>query len=211
MQHLNGNNLGSSMRDPPTPVKESHASPSVPCTYAVDDRNSSPQATSNIPSPVNNQQAAQDTCSASAARPSYRHPSIPRIPPPSVASTTERLAADLLPQLDGPRDYHPEMIPAALRPPFTRQGHSSARAAVEAQIAVPESAIQDLLPFCTVGAPLNEGQLVGLSDIAGSLKEVMLLALQAQRDEGVKADMARAVGGQAAMEIIEFFGDEFET
>jgi hypothetical protein len=50
-----------------------------------------------------------------------------------------------------------------------------------------------------------------MSDIAGSLKEVMLLALQAKTDERVARNLVRAVGQETASGIVEFFSDEFEV
>ncbi|KAF2682713.1 hypothetical protein K458DRAFT_419558 [Lentithecium fluviatile CBS 122367] len=79
------------------------------------------------------------------------------------------------------------------------------------QSRIPKSAISDMLPYCTNGAPLTEAQVIALSDLAGSLKEVMLLALQAKMDERVATDLVRAVGQEAADGIVEFFSDEFEV
>lgn len=73
------------------------------------------------------------------------------------------------------------------------------------------TAIRHLLPYCTVELPLNDAQVIGLSDLAGSLKEVMLLALHARTDERVARDLVSAVGSEAAMGIVEFFSDEFEV
>jgi hypothetical protein len=59
--------------------------------------------------------------------------------------------------------------------------------------------------------PLNEAQVVALSDVVGSLRELVLLALSAASgDRGSVEKLEGAVGQQAAMGIIEFFADEWE-
>lgn len=58
---------------------------------------------------------------------------------------------------------------------------------------------------------MTQEQVIALSDLAGSLKEVMMLALRAQMDERIMVDLARAVGEEAAAGIVEFFGDEWEA
>ena len=73
------------------------------------------------------------------------------------------------------------------------------------------TAYHDLLPYCTVEMPLGEQELVGLSDIAGNLKEVMLLALRAKKDDQCKRRLEKAVGADAMRGIVDFFADEFEV
>ncbi|PVH98592.1 hypothetical protein DM02DRAFT_43530 [Periconia macrospinosa] len=75
---------------------------------------------------------------------------------------------------------------------------------------VQKSAVRDLLPFCTSTLPLGEAQVVNLSDMAGSLKEVMLIAMQAAMDDDVMAHLQSAVGEEAAEGIVNFFSDEFQ-
>ena len=58
--------------------------------------------------------------------------------------------------------------------------------------------------------PLNEQQIIGLSDIAGSLKEVMLLGMRAQTHESYAMQIENVVGADAMRGIVDFFRDEFE-
>jgi hypothetical protein len=66
-----------------------------------------------------------------------------------------------------------------------------------------------LLPWCTSDGRLSNEQAIALSDLGGSLKEVMLVALSAAVDEGPKQDIERAVGKAAAGPVIEFWTEEF--
>lgn len=52
--------------------------------------------------------------------------------------------------------------------------------------------------------------MMGLSDIAGSLKEVMLLALRARTEERYAMELAAAVGVDGMRGIVDFFDNEFE-
>jgi hypothetical protein len=56
---------------------------------------------------------------------------------------------------------------------------------------------------------LSQDQVIALSDVAGSLKEVVLLALSAAVDEGAKEHLERAVGVEAAAGIVDFWVDEW--
>ena len=59
--------------------------------------------------------------------------------------------------------------------------------------------------------PLNSAQTIALSDIAGSLKELALLALgAASGDADCGEILDAAVGARTAANIIEFFVDEWE-
>jgi hypothetical protein len=59
--------------------------------------------------------------------------------------------------------------------------------------------------------PLNEAQVIALSDVVGSLRELVLLALSAASgDRGSVEKLGGAVGQQAARGIMEFFVDEWE-
>ncbi|KAI4676610.1 uncharacterized protein J4E84_009445 [Alternaria hordeiaustralica] len=73
------------------------------------------------------------------------------------------------------------------------------------------NAVNDLLPYCTTEPPLSQAQVIALSDVVGSLKELVVLALGAA--SGVPGSMEKlegAVGSQAAVNIVEFFADEWE-
>ncbi|KAH7076577.1 hypothetical protein BKA63DRAFT_552480 [Paraphoma chrysanthemicola] len=81
-----------------------------------------------------------------------------------------------------------------------------------AQARTSENAVTDLLPFCTTGPPLQEEQIIALSDVAGSLKEVMMLALGAAAGDRTCVDkLEGAVGRAAAVRIVDFFGEEWEV
>lgn len=75
------------------------------------------------------------------------------------------------------------------------------------------SAVATLLPYCTADVSLNESQVIAVTDIAGSLKELVLLALGAKDgDEECASKLGDAVGSEQAMAgIVDFFSDEFEV
>lgn len=59
--------------------------------------------------------------------------------------------------------------------------------------------------------PLSEAQVIALSDVAGSLRELVLLALGAVAgDSGCVRKLEAAVGEETAVSIAEFFMDEWE-
>jgi hypothetical protein len=59
--------------------------------------------------------------------------------------------------------------------------------------------------------PLNETQVIALSDVVGSLRELVLLTLSAASgDRDSVEKLEGAVGQQAARGIMEFFVDEWE-
>jgi hypothetical protein len=101
------------------------------------------------------------------------------------------------------------MIPAGVYRQDSSVNHKST--ASKSRNRRPKTAINDILPYCTAEMPLTQNQVVALSDIAGNLKEVMLLALQARVDEHVASELVRAVGPDAAKGIVDFFSDEFEA
>lgn len=74
------------------------------------------------------------------------------------------------------------------------------------------SAVTTLLPYCTAEAPLDEDQIIAVTDIAGSLKELVLLALRAK--DGDEEELCRlevALGNEYAVAgVVDFFSDEFE-
>jgi hypothetical protein len=138
-------------------------------------------------------------------------------------------------QLDGPDDRFSSTLPSTSRtgfaqPPPRTQHHNrlqfqtrhqyqhqpSAGAKpqghVRQQPRQAENAVADLLPFCTGGPPLQQEQIIALSDVAGSLKEVMLLALGAAAGDTSCVDkLEGAVGRATALQIVEFFVDEWEV
>ncbi|KAF2187844.1 hypothetical protein K469DRAFT_704806 [Zopfia rhizophila CBS 207.26] len=67
----------------------------------------------------------------------------------------------------------------------------------------------DLLPYCTAETPLNKEQLIGLSDVAGNLREVVLLALGGVLDDEGRDILEGAVGVYVAAAIKEFFKNEW--
>ena len=73
-----------------------------------------------------------------------------------------------------------------------------------------KTAFKDILPYCTSELPLTQDQVIALSDIAGNIKGVMLLALHAKLNEHVAKILVNAVGQEAAKGIVDFFSDEFE-
>jgi hypothetical protein len=105
------------------------------------------------------------------------------------------------------------MVPAAVRSQMAGPSHNPANTQPSAKPhgRAPKTAIIDILPYCTTETPLTEAQVIGMSDIAGNLKEVMLLALHARMDERMATDLVGAVGPEAASGIVEFFSDEFEV
>jgi len=107
----------------------------------------------------------------------------------------------IVPQFDGPPSCRPPYIPIqqpACHPIIQRS-------------AATKTAIHDLLPFCTTEAPLTQEQVIGLSDLAGNLKEIMVLALWAKTNKMHAADRLRVVAGPRAISgIMDFFSDEFE-
>lgn len=66
----------------------------------------------------------------------------------------------------------------------------------------------DLLPYCTY-PPMSREQAIGLSDVAGSLREVVILALRARVDVEAREMLVGAVGVDAAEGMVEFWRDEW--
>lgn len=75
-----------------------------------------------------------------------------------------------------------------------------------------ESNVTKLLPYCTVERPLDQSQVIAITDVVGSLKELTLLALAAK--DGNQECIGRlndALGNEQALSgVIDFFSDEFE-
>ncbi|ENI01189.1 hypothetical protein COCC4DRAFT_148606 [Bipolaris maydis ATCC 48331] len=71
--------------------------------------------------------------------------------------------------------------------------------------------VHDLLPYCTTEPPLNEAQVIALSDVVGSLRELVPLALAAAAgDKRSLRKLESAVGKRDAVGVVEFFVDEWE-
>ncbi|KAF2797612.1 hypothetical protein K505DRAFT_397779 [Melanomma pulvis-pyrius CBS 109.77] len=106
-------------------------------------------------------------------------------------------------QLDRLNDYIPSVIPNARRlntkivQPTARKLNGTTT-----------NATMDLLPYCT-HPHMSKEQVIGLSDVAGNLREVVLLALRAGVDDSAREVLASAVGGEAAEGIVDFFREEW--
>lgn len=149
-----------------------------------------------------------------------------------LSSNTEaaQINSEAPPQVDGPSDYHNHRNAATtmakaistIDPPVRlTQGHHqqssrlpphpSAHTSSPHQTLIPRNVVKDLLPYCTVEPPLSETQVIAVSDVAGSLKELALLALSAASgDIACLKKLQAAVGERTATNIIEFFADEWE-
>jgi hypothetical protein len=67
-----------------------------------------------------------------------------------------------------------------------------------------------LLATSTTSTPLTGDQILALSDEAGSLRELVLLALGAGAGEpGCVARLVNAIGEEGAQAVVEFWGDEW--
>ncbi|KAF2013398.1 hypothetical protein BU24DRAFT_236777 [Aaosphaeria arxii CBS 175.79] len=69
--------------------------------------------------------------------------------------------------------------------------------------------VTDLLPWCTATGRLSEPQVIALSDVAGSLKELMLLSLRAIKEEGTRQAVESLLGPELARCVIEFWAEEW--
>jgi len=137
-----------------------------------------------------------------------------KLTPSSSRDTTPPCSNAAVLQVDG-SDEHDRSIPAGSGP------HRSSRSQYQGPVIAPlpstsqgcttRLAVRDLLPYCTTVPPLKESQVIALSDVAGSLQEMVLLALGAVSGEsGCGRRLEKAVGDQAAAHIAEFFRDEWE-
>jgi hypothetical protein len=143
---------------------------------------------------------------------------------PNIAIQSTNTAT--LPQMDGGADYHSKQVgsnyaqPSATNPyvpqqhMYNRPLHQNAPSAPpppHQQTRATGNVVRDLLPYCTIESPLNEAQVIALSDVVGSLRELVLLALSgASGDRGSVEKLEGAVGQRAAKNIIDFFVDEWE-
>ena len=100
------------------------------------------------------------------------------------------------------------------RLPPSRHIHNAAAVhAPSTQHKTPESIVTKLLPYCTIERPLDESQIISLTDAAGSLQGLVLLALGAKDgDEACLNVFLDALGSdQAVSGVLDFFCDEFEV
>ncbi|KAF1830331.1 hypothetical protein BDW02DRAFT_601774 [Decorospora gaudefroyi] len=143
----------------------------------------------------------------------------------NLVTITQSIA---LAQLDGTSDYYSRPSPAANptnynpRQSLSQHLHQhqgqpsrnvpSAPPPPRPQTRGPGNVASDLLPYCTIGPPLNEAQVVALSDVVGSLSELVVLALRAASGDANCVDrLEDAVGQVAAANIAEFFAEEWEV
>lgn len=160
---------------------------------------------------------------------------------PVVASSMSTMACAVqnpASLVDEPANYRPHIIPAAHLQPVPhiyqhqqlnqhRHGHQymqakpMRQAQSKAAPQVPQkrqseavgSAVTSLLPYCTTEVPLSEEQVIAVTDIAGSLKELVLLALGAKDGDGeCVSRLEGALGSeQATVGVVDFFSDEYEV
>lgn len=73
------------------------------------------------------------------------------------------------------------------------------------------NATTTLLPYCTADTPLNDSQVIAVTDVAGNLQELALLALGAKAgDEDCMLRLGNVLGsGQALAGVVDFFSGEF--
>lgn len=101
--------------------------------------------------------------------------------------------------------------PHVQAPHQTRNTPSMPPPPLRQQAQVTGNAVRDLLPYCTTEPPLDEAQVIALSDVVGSLRELVLLALAAASGDVSSIDkLEGALGERAAANIFEFFVDEWE-
>ncbi|ORY05682.1 hypothetical protein BCR34DRAFT_590818 [Clohesyomyces aquaticus] len=133
------------------------------------------------------------------------------LPDMDTSATKMKETLSIIPQFDGPRDGRPELTSAFFRNQPERQSERQPlpHIAATAQHNAAPSVATDLLPFCVTGMQLNSEEVIGLSDIAGSLKEVVLLALGASVDSDTRSTIEKAVGSDAAERVILFWGEEW--
>jgi hypothetical protein len=150
---------------------------------------------------------------------------IPKIYPPDVTTHPINVVSPI--QLDGGIDHYSRRVNGATRQiqPSTQlysqqqyqtriplPSHNVASVSPPRQPArAIGNAANDLLPYCTTEPPLNGAQVIALSDVVGSLRELVILALGAASGAaGCMEKLEGAVGPRAAVNIAEFFTDEWE-
>ncbi|KAH4110298.1 hypothetical protein HBI24_158540 [Parastagonospora nodorum] len=131
-------------------------------------------------------------------------------------------------QIDGSGDYYQqgrthEARPSIIQPSLPRTHSQSQPIRPQHHQAVtqvpsrppyrkPESAVTDILPYCTTEPPLKQEQVIALSDVVGSVGELVLLALSAASGDRECAEvMESAVGAATASSIVDFFTEEWEV
>jgi hypothetical protein len=128
----------------------------------------------------------------------------------SPTSTPSPTTSSNVVQLDGPNDPRTNSKPAIVNTIGAAQGPAKAgfrpRATSQAKPAM--NAATDLLPYCIADTCMSQDQVIALSDVAGSIKDLALLALGAAVDKRARSILEHAVGPEAATSIIEFFNDE---
>jgi hypothetical protein len=148
----------------------------------------------------------------------------------SVMATTSMTNSASQQRTDGSGDYYQqgctsdrryELPQPSLPRTYPRQQYQAQqhRAPGKAPTHIPprktygktESAVTDALPYCTTEPPLKREQIIALSDVVGSVKELVFLALSAMAGEPGGADkMESAVGPRTARNVVEFFSEEWE-
>ncbi|KAF2831221.1 hypothetical protein CC86DRAFT_430955 [Ophiobolus disseminans] len=123
-------------------------------------------------------------------------------------------------QINGSAAYHKPNIPTTTTRNTTAQPshprHPQQHQAQQQRHApsnltsqpAPNNTAASLLPYCTAGPPLRQSQVIALSDIVGSLKELTLLA---RGDAACRDKLVGAVGRETASEIVDFFAEEWEV
>ncbi|KAF1932184.1 uncharacterized protein M421DRAFT_89531 [Didymella exigua CBS 183.55] len=106
------------------------------------------------------------------------------------------------------QSQHPQIRARPMHPANAMAPHAPAKQHKPAG----GSAVTTLLPYCTADVPLNESQVLAVTDVAGSLKELVLLALGAKDGGAECASRLRSALGseQAVAGILDFFSGEFE-
>ncbi|EMD66942.1 hypothetical protein GGP41_005428 [Bipolaris sorokiniana] len=152
-------------------------------------------------------------------------------------TTIQPTKPSTLPQIDGGSEYHHAHhsirnlnFAQSSTPSYPRQQHSiqpplrARNIPIVQSLPVPPppslrqqhhatgNTVHDLLPYCTTEPPLNEAQVIALSDVVGSLRELVSLALAAAAgDERSMRKLESAVGERDAVNVVEFFVDEWEV
>jgi hypothetical protein len=111
------------------------------------------------------------------------------------------------------QDYHQIEVQDGRerRAPAHRQHQAPANPSLRPQSCALESTVTTLLPYCTTGPPLQQDQVIALSDIVGSLRELVLLVRGAATgDAKCEEKLVGAVGTETASNIVGFFADEWE-
>lgn len=109
-----------------------------------------------------------------------------------------------------PSPLHPEH-PYTLNPAYPTRQNTTANTVPREQLNLPQNVVKHLLPYCTTEPPLTGPQVLALSDTAATLRELVLLALgAASGDAELAVRLEDGVGSQIAVNIVEFFADEWE-